>query len=163
RTAVMYSCAMSDDLSLDALFRGAVGAIDSGDEAALDRMLREHPRVASERLGAPGAWLKDKVGGGFAGVFQAPYPRWVLAGDPVRSGRWPRSAAGVARVIIAAARRAGAGNLQEQIDYALRLVCWSWIARDSGVQIELIDALLEAGASPDGSQLYDARFGTHSD
>ncbi len=28
---------------------------------------------------------------------------------------------------------------------------WSWIARESGVQIELIDTLIDAGASPDGN------------
>jgi hypothetical protein len=57
----------------------------------------------------------------------------------------------VARVIIEAARRDGVPNLQEQLDYALRLVSWSWIARQCGVQIELLDALLEAGACPDGN------------
>src|SRR5262249_30179421 len=35
-------------------------------------------------------------------------------------------------------------------DSTLRLVCWSGVARRCGVQIELIDVLLDAGASPDG-------------
>jgi peptide-methionine (S)-S-oxide reductase len=42
-------------------------------------------------------------------------------------------------------------NLQEQLDYALRLVSLSWVARKCEVQIELIDVLIDAGASPDGS------------
>jgi peptide-methionine (S)-S-oxide reductase len=46
------------------------------------------------------------------------------------------------------------------VDYALRLVRWSWIARECGVQIELIDVLLEAGASPDGRDLFEGRYGT---
>lgn len=54
-------------------------------------------------------------------------------------------------------------NLQEQLDYALRLVAWSWIARESGVQVELIDVLLDAGASVDGNTVYEGRYGTHSD
>jgi peptide-methionine (S)-S-oxide reductase len=57
----------------------------------------------------------------------------------------------VTRAIILAARRAGVPSLQEQLDYALRLVSWSWIARQCEVQIELIDVLLDAGASPRGN------------
>ena len=41
--------------------------------------------------------------------------------------------------------------MREQLDYALRLVSWSWIARECAVQIELIDALVDAGASPQGN------------
>jgi peptide-methionine (S)-S-oxide reductase len=42
-------------------------------------------------------------------------------------------------------------TLKEQLDYALTLVSWSWIARDSGVQIDLIDVLIDAGASLKGN------------
>lgn len=63
----------------------------------------------------------------------------------------PRNIAAVAQLIISAARRQGAGNLQEQLDYALTLVSWSWIARECGVQLELIDVLVDAGARPDGN------------
>jgi peptide-methionine (S)-S-oxide reductase len=69
----------------------------------------------------------------------------------------------VARTIIKEARRQQVDSLQEQLDYTLRLVCWSWIARECGVQLRLIDALLDAGASPDGRHVYEGRFGTHSD
>jgi ankyrin repeat protein len=41
-------------------------------------------------------------------------------------------------------------TLRAQLDYALRLVSWSWIARDCDVQIDLVDVLIDAGASPDG-------------
>jgi peptide-methionine (S)-S-oxide reductase len=33
------------------------------------------------------------------------------------------------------------------LDYAIKLVAWSWVARKSGVQIELLDVLIDAGAS----------------
>ncbi|HEU0300640.1 MAG TPA: ankyrin repeat domain-containing protein, partial [Longimicrobium sp.] len=49
-----------------------------------------------------------------------------------------------------------AGSLREQLDYALRLVAWSWIARQSGVQLELIDVLVDAGARPGGNITHDA-------
>jgi peptide-methionine (S)-S-oxide reductase len=62
----------------------------------------------------------------------------------------PPNIADVARAIIRAAEREHVKTLQEQLDYALRLVSWSWIASDCGVQIDLLDVLIDAGGSPDG-------------
>jgi hypothetical protein len=104
-----------------------------------------------ERLEAPGAWLRDVVGKAVDGFFQRPYLLWFVAEDPVRNGRLPANIAAIARVIIDAARREGASNIQEQLDYALTLVSWSWIARQCDVQIPLIDVLVDAGANPDGN------------
>jgi hypothetical protein len=142
---------MEDPELLDARFREAVAAVDAGDVAALERLLAEHPRLVRERLDAPGPWLREQVGGALDGFFARPYLLWFVAEDPVRNGRLPRNVAEVARTIIEAARREGAESLREQLDHALRLVSWSWIARECGVQIELIDALVDAGASPDGN------------
>ena len=50
---------------------------------------------------------------------------------------------------VRAAEREGVETLREQIDYALRLVSWSWIARHCHVQIALIDVLIDAGAALD--------------
>jgi len=150
-------------MTLDALFREAVSAIDAGDVAMLERLLDANPRLVCERLDSPGAWLRDKVGNALDGFLKAPYLLWFVAEDPVRNGTLPKEIANVARTIIDAARRQGVETLQHQIDHALRLVCWSWIARDCGVQIELIDVLLDAGASPDGRNTYEGRYGTHSD
>src|SRR5262249_43920733 len=58
----------------------------------------------------------------------------------------------VARTIVDAARRESQANVQEQLDYALTLVSWSWIARERGVQLDLIDVLVDAGAAFDGNQ-----------
>jgi hypothetical protein len=60
----------------------------------------------------------------------------------------PANIAQVARAIIRAAERTGVESLREQLDYALKLVSWSWIARDCGVQIDLINVLVDAGAFP---------------
>ena len=136
---------------LEALFREAVATIDAGDLAALERMLAAHPELAQERLTTPGAWLRDQVGDALDGFFHQPYLLWFVAEDPVRTGRLPPNIAEVARAIVAAARRAGADSLQEQLDHALRLVSWSWIARECGVQIQLIDVLADAGAALDGN------------
>jgi peptide-methionine (S)-S-oxide reductase len=135
---------------LDSLFREAVSAIDAGDVTTLERLLAEHPRLIRDRLDSPGAWLRDKVGGALDGFFRQPYLLWFVAEDPVRKDKLPRNIAQVASTIIQAAQREGVASLQEQLDYALRLVAWSWVARQCGVQIELIDVLVDAGASPDG-------------
>lgn len=136
---------------LDALFREAVSAIDAGNVTSLERLLAEHPELSRERFDSPGAWLCDKVRGALDGFFQRPYLLWFVAEDPVRNGKLPGNIASVTRALIQAARREAESTLQEQLDYALRLVSWSWIARECGVQIELIDVLLDAGASPDGN------------
>jgi hypothetical protein len=148
---------------LDALFERAVSAIDAGDVAGLERQLADEPRLVRERLESPGAWLCDKVGGALDGFFQRPYLLWFVAEDPVRNGKLPANIGRVAQAIIAAAQQMHADNLQEQLDYALRLVCWSWIARECRVQTDLIDVLLDAGAAVDGRDVYGGRYGTHSD
>ena len=154
---------MDNAESLDVLFREAVSAIDAGDVAGLERQLTAHPNLARDRLDSPGAWLRDKVGDALDGFFARPYLLWFVAEDPVRNGKLPSNIAQVAQTIIDAAKRQNADTLQEQLDYALRLVCWSWIARECGVSIALVDVLVDAGASVDGRNVYGGRYGTHSD
>ena len=137
--------------ALNSLFHQAVTAIDAGDLTTLERLLAEHPRLLSDRLDGAGPWLRDKVGGALKGFFKKPYLLWFVAEDPVRNGTLPPNIASITRTIIEAARRNHVASLQEQLDYALQLVSWSWIARQCGVQIELIDALVDAGASPHGN------------
>jgi peptide-methionine (S)-S-oxide reductase len=149
--------------SLDAIFCQAVTAIDAGDVTELQRQLVAHPNLACDRLDSPGAWLRDKVGDALDGFFARPYLLWFVAEDPVRNGKLPANIVQVAQLIVDATKRQNADSLQEQLDYALRLVCWSWIARECGVQIGLVDVLVDAGASVDGRNVYGGRYGTHSD
>jgi peptide-methionine (S)-S-oxide reductase len=135
---------------LDSLFCEAVSAIDGGDVTTLERLLTKHPRLVRDRLDAPGDWLRDKVGNALDGFFQQPYLLWFVAEDPVRNGKLPHNVAQVTRTIIQAAKREGVDSLQEQLDYALRLVAWSGVASRCGVQVELIDALIDEGAAPSG-------------
>jgi len=150
-------------MDIDGLFQKAVPAIDAGNVTVLEQFLAAHPELVRERLDAPGAWLREKVGGALDGFFQRPYLLWFVAEDPVRNGKLPGNIAQIASTIIRAAERARVDTLQEQLEYALRLVCWSWIARQCGVQIELIDVLIEAGASlesgghPDAA-IYNGNF-----
>jgi len=148
-------------MDIDGVFQKAVSAIDAGNVTVLEQVLGAHPELVRERLDAPGGWLREKVGGALDGFFQRPYLLWFVAEDPVRNGKLPRSIAQIASTIIRAAEGARVDSLQEQLDYALRLVCWSWIARQCGVQIELIDVLIEAGASIEGGSdaaIYNGNF-----
>jgi peptide-methionine (S)-S-oxide reductase len=125
----------------DSIFREAVSSLDAGDVQALEHLLETHPKLVRDRL---------DYGEGY---FRQPYLLWFLAENPVRKGRLPQNIAQVARVIVQAAERQGVDSLQEQIDYALGLVCSGRVARECGVQRELIDVLMDAGAAPDGAML----------
>ena len=136
---------------VDSLFRRAVALIDSGDAAELEHLLRVHPTLVRDRLDAPGDWLRTSIGDALDGFFDRPWLLWFVAEDPVRNGTLPSNIADVARVIIDAARRERVDSLQEQLDYALSLVCWSPVAPKCGVQIALIDVLVDSGASMTGA------------
>jgi peptide-methionine (S)-S-oxide reductase len=135
-------------MSIDQLFQQGVALIGTGDVQALGQLLSDHPELARERLTSPGPWLRERVGGALDGFFKDPYLLWFVSEDAPFHGYLPHNIAEVTRAILRVAR--GAPRLQEQLDSALRLVCWSGIAQRCGVQIELIDTLLAAGASPDG-------------
>lgn len=153
---------MSGETSLtDTLFQEAVAAIDAGAGATLNRLLAEHPDLVRQRLQNPGPWAGDPAS--LQDFFRQPYLLWFVAEDPVRNGKLPANIATLARMIVATAQRIDVPTIQEQVDYALRLVCWSWIARECGVQVGLINVMLDAGADIDGSTLNEGRFGTNCD
>ena len=142
---------MKDAEVLDSLFREAVAAIDAGDVVTLERLLAEHPRLVRDRLKSPGAWLRTQIGEALDGFFRHPYLLWFVTEDAVRTGKLSPNVAAIARVIIQAARRTGVKDLQKQLDSTLHFAICSPIGRDDGRQLELIDALIDAGASTDGA------------
>src|SRR5262252_7164953 len=135
-------------MNIDQLFQEAVASIGTGDVPALERLLTDHPELARQRLTAPGPWLRDKIGGALDGFFKDPYLLWFVSEDAPFFGSLPKNIASVARTILRAAQ--GAPDLEEQLKSTFDLVCWSGVAAACGVQTELIDVLLEAGASPHG-------------
>ena len=137
---------LGSSVSFDNNFHDAVSCVESGDVATLARLITANPALVRDRLATPGPWLRDSVGSALDGFFQRPFLLWFVAEDPVRHGTLPVNIGAVARAIITAARRNGVSTLQEQLEYTLKLVSWSWIARQCGVQIELIDVLIDAGA-----------------
>src|SRR5262245_35560625 len=119
----------------DAVFRDAVAALDAGDIGALRSLLAGHPRLVTERL---------DFGGGY---FARPYLLWFVAENPVRHGRLPGNIVEVARLILDAAKERRVGSLRDQAEGALGLVSSGRVPRECGVQIRLIDLLVDAGAS----------------
>ena len=136
------------DSELDKFFHEAVSAIDTGDIDKLQQLIAAHPELLAARLESPGPWLRDLVGPALDGFFSKPFLLWFVAEDPVRNGRLPANIADVIRVIVNEARKQHVDSLQEQLDSTLRLVCWSGVAAQSGVQLQMIDALVDAGAAP---------------
>src|SRR5215471_12757625 len=110
-------------MSIDQLFQQAIAFVGAGDVRELERLLTNHPELARERLTAPGPWLRDKIGGALHGFFKDPYLLWFVAEDVPVHGGLPRNIADVTRAILRSAQ--GTDRLQEQLDSALRLVCWS--------------------------------------
>lgn len=142
---------MNDAENIDALFREAVAAIDAGDVVALERLLVQHPRLVRDRLESPGGWLRSQIGEALDGFFKHPYLLWFVTEDAVRTGKLSRNVAAIARVIIHAARCAGVKDLQKQLDSTLHFAVCSPIGREDGLQLELLDVLIDAGASTDGA------------
>jgi len=141
---------MKNAASFDSLFKQAVSAIDAGDENRLKELLDAHPELATDRLYSPGEWLTNVIGDALNSFFKDPYLLWFVSEDAVRNRSLPPNIANIALIIIQKARSEKATSLQEQLDYALKLVAWSWVARECGVQIDLLDVLINAGAFKDG-------------
>lgn len=121
----------------DPLFREAVEAIDTGNRPSLQQLLSLHPKLVSQRLDFPKQ-----------GYFRQPYLLWFIAGNPVRHERLPANISEITRLIIRSAQNNAAESFQEQIDYTLGLVATGRVPRECGVQVELIDLLIDSGANP---------------
>ena len=122
------------------LFREAIAAIDAGDTTALEKLLAQHPEIVSERL--------DMATENY---FQQPYLLWFIADNPIRRGTLPDNITDSAAVIIRAIQQHAPDTLQRQVNYALGLVATGSTARNCGVQLPLMDLLLDAGAIANGA------------
>jgi peptide-methionine (S)-S-oxide reductase len=138
---------------LDRRFESAVRAIDAGDLAALERELAEYPALAHRRLEQPGKWLRRQIGPALDGFLKAPYLLWLLTEDAPRTRRLAPNVGALARAIIAKARAQAAPELQHLLESTLHFAVCSPIGRDDGRQLELLDALIDAGAALDGAPM----------
>jgi peptide-methionine (S)-S-oxide reductase len=108
------------------MFAEAVRAIDAGDLGALRAL--------------PPAVLHARLENGRDDYFARPYLLWFVAENPIRNGTLPANIVDVARVLL---ERGAEGR-----DYALGLVVSGQVPRECGVQLDLIDVLVDAGADP---------------
>src|SRR5579863_1335701 len=125
----------------DPLFREAVEAIDSGDINTLRNLLRVYPRLVRDRLDDPEV-----------GYFKNPYLLWFVADNPIRIDKLPANIVEITGLLIDAVKREAAGSAQEQLDYTLGLVATGRIPKECGVQIPMMDLLIDAGAKPGGGK-----------
>lgn len=123
----------------DPVFRAAVEAIDTGNVTELNRLVAEHPALLSERLV-----------NGDQGYFKDPYLLYFVADNPIRMERLPANIVEVVAVLLGELKRLDVASLQEQLDYTLGLVATGRIPRECGVQLAMMDLLLDVGARPDG-------------
>jgi peptide-methionine (S)-S-oxide reductase len=122
---------------IDPLFRAAVEALDRGDMSALENLLVSHPEITSTRLDTPAE-----------GYFKHPYLMCFIADNPIRNGKLPANIVAMTRLILQVARQHARDTYQEQIEYTLGLTETGRITRECGVQIELINLLVDHGATP---------------
>ena len=139
---------VSSNLEIDSLFREAVSYIDAGQLSELQSLLATHPLLVAQRLESAGDWLRSLVDGALEGYFKDPYLLWFVAENPIRHEKLPANIAEITAAIVAAAKKEAVDSLQEQLDYALGLVVTGRVAREAGVQLQLMDVLIDAGAKP---------------
>ncbi len=128
---------MKNDDIPDPLFREAVEAIDAGNITLLQNLLKENPQLVSKRLDVPAE-----------GYFSNPYLLWFIADNPIRHEKLPENIVDITRLVIQYAQQEAAETFVSQINYTLGLVDTGRIPKECGVQIELMDLLIDAGATP---------------
>jgi hypothetical protein len=129
--------AMKNSGITNTLFQYAVEAIDFGNIRVLEGLITEYPSLVKERL-------KNKE----KGYFKDPYLIWFVADNPIRNEKMPPNIMAVTRLLIDTVKREAPDTYQEQIDYTLGLVATGRIPRECGVQIAMMDTLVDAGATP---------------
>ena len=121
----------------DRSFRAAVTALQQGDASRLRRLLDSEPRLLRERIVEPDCYREASR----SQYFRDPKLFWFIANNPTLMKEMPRNIVEIAELMIAR------GVDKEDLDYALGLVMTSSPAREQGLQIPLIERLLQAGAA----------------
>lgn len=141
---------LSDQLNLphherieNLTFRRAVDLLDAGDAAGLRSYLQRHPNLMHQHVVFEGG-----------NYFRNPTLLEFIAENPVRRGTLPDNIVEVARVILDAAVLNAAVD-QVAVNETLMLVSTGSVARERGVQLELINLLCQYGADP-GSAIQAA-------
>ena len=122
----------------NALFREAVNLIDAGNATGLRAFLQKHSQLIHERV--------EFEGGNY---FRNPTLLEFIAENPSRRGQLPANIVEIAKVILDAGTSAGTSN--ESLNETLMLISTGSVARESGMQVSLIELLCDRGADPNFS------------
>lgn len=129
----------SSDIT-DPQFRQAVEAIDTGKTSELEGLISQYPRLLKERL------VTNEQG-----YFKNPYLLYFIADNPIRMERLPSNIMEITELLVQAVKHKAPDSYLNQINYTLGLVATGRIPRECGVQIAMIDLLINAGAIPGGA------------
>jgi hypothetical protein len=121
----------------DPIFLQAVEAIDSGDIVLLQKLIADNPRLITDRLQTT---EED--------YFKDPYLLWFVADNPIRHEKLPANIVDITNLLTTEVKAKAPDTAQHQLDHCLGLVATGRIPRDCGVQIAMMDALINAGAAP---------------
>ncbi len=122
----------------DRSFRAAVTALQGGDAPGLARLLDDEPRLLRERVIEPDCYREASR----PQYFRDPKLFWFVANNPTLMKRMPDNIVEIAGLMI------DRGVDKADLDYALELVMTSSPAREQGLQIPLLERLIQAGATP---------------
>ncbi len=120
----------------DDTFRQAVDLIDEGNVDQLRELIANNRDLITRTVTFEGG-----------NYFSNPTLLEFIAENPIRNNRLPANITDVARMLL----ESGADQNQHSVGMTLSLVCSGNVARQQGVQQQLIELLCEFGASPDGA------------
>ncbi|HWB24831.1 MAG TPA: ankyrin repeat domain-containing protein [Chitinophagaceae bacterium] len=121
----------------DPIFLQAVEAIDAGDISMLEDLINVHPRLVTDPLSRPSG-----------DYFKNPYLLWFVADNPIRVPALPANIVEVTRTLVKSVKLLAGTNTQHQLNYTLALVASGRIPKECGVQLQMIDLLIDEGATP---------------
>jgi peptide-methionine (S)-S-oxide reductase len=128
---------MKNSEIIDPIFRKAVEAIDNGDLLVLQELLKENPDLTTKPLDTPNG----------KGYFKNPYLLWFVADNPIRHENLPANIVEITKTILKALKQNRVDNYQYIVNYTLGLVCTGRITKECGVQIPLMETLINEGAA----------------
>jgi hypothetical protein len=111
-----------------------VRAIHAGDLAELQSILKQHPNLIHDRAMEPDCYPP--------GYFSNPKLIWFVANNPTLMPQMPANIAQLTEVLI------DAGAEMSDLNYTLELVMTGSSAKKQGLQLPLMEVLLDHGAEP---------------
>jgi hypothetical protein len=124
----------------DPAFRAAMAALQRGDADELARRLDADPNLLHVRAREPDCYGDD--------YFRDPKLLWFAAFNPIPAAPVPGNLVDVTQVML------DRGPDQADLDYTLELVMTGCKARERGLQVPLMDALLHAGADASDDAIH---------